>query len=766
MHLSDAHIREQALNPAQSFIVEAPAGSGKTELLVRRFLKLLEHVEKPESILAITFTRKAASEMKERIIKALPKANPFLEEQLNILTIDAFCYRIVSSLPLESRILGQEMLEDEASLERALLESFLQVIEESETGSEDLIALFQYFDNQLQETVTRILALLKNREEWLPIVLMARKDGVDSLLKNAIDILYAEALHEFIAFEKNAYFKALQSIEDIKAVIPIFFTQKLELRKRVEAGLKPILESLIDDEALQSILIRIAHLPDADFKADPILPVLLRVLPLAAAHLKILLEERNETDFHEIALSALNLLQDEGQGVLRHLDAEIKHILVDEFQDTSNLQFQLLQLLTNDWQEGDGRTLFLVGDPKQSIYRFRNAEVGLFLEAKNKGIGRLHLEPLQLTQNFRTDAALLDWINKTCEAFFPKQDDERLGMVKYVKSIPSARHPDIATGDRQDPAEALFDSDNEEAEAIATEIAKLRETHPDQNIAILVRARSHYQAIIGALDAKSLAYSVKEDMRWLNSVFLDDLISLLYALNHPGDRLSWFALLNSPFCNIPLTRMWRAFQDGEPLWRLVPSLQEFIEGDAAKLDLYQKFKLAIATLIIEPLAEEQALILKRFLHFLLNLDILPDQDTLRKSLARYNGDGTEQATAIELLTIHQAKGLEFDHVFLPALQKRVAGDDAPLLYTETFYYEKSFHFLLAERKTRGGESSSLYRYIDWIESEKARFESMRLLYVALTRAKKTLFLSAVVKFNEEKEVLIPKGSFLSLIGCE
>lgn len=769
MNLADAHIREQALDPVRSFIVEAPAGSGKTELLVRRFLSLLQTVENPESVLAITFTRKAAAEMKERVIKALPDAGPFLEEKLNILTIDAFCYRVATLMPLESRLLGRKMLEDESALCADLLGSLLDAIESEAEGSEDLIKLFQYFDNQLPETVARLLALLRNREEWLPIVLMARQDGIDLLLKKALAALYEEALSELYAIPESALIlprelrehSHKEIIHFLREQTALFFTKQFTLRKRVDIALKPALEVLECHESLQTLLIRIAHLPEPDFNAQPILSVLLRVLPLAAAHLKILLEARNETDFHEIALTALTLLQDEGQGLLRKLDAEIRHILVDEFQDTSNLQFQLLQLLTQDWQEGDGRTLFLVGDPKQSIYRFRNAEVGLFLEAKHKGIGHLQLESLQLTQNFRTQAPLLEWINQTCMSFFPREEDEHLGKVIYTASVA------IKTGDSalQKPVQqTTFEDETHEAEWIADQIMALREISQDETMAILVRSRSHYQAIITALDTRGLAYSVREDSRWLNSVFLDDLIHLLYALNHPGDRLSWFALLRSPFCNVSLQELYRLTETDMPPWHLVPALAPFVEGDLARLDLYEKFRRASDILIPQELSAESGLILQRFLHFLLNVKILPSQSALRAALARHDYGTIETSATIEFLTIHQAKGLEFDHVFLPALHRRVAADDAPLLYTETFYYHKTFYFLLAERKSRGGEASGLYRYIDWLEGEKARFEAMRLFYVALTRAKKKLFLSAVVKTDAEKKPSVPKSSFLGLLS--
>lgn len=760
MQLSDSTIREHALDPELSFIIEAPAGSGKTELLVRRYLTLLASVDKPETILAITFTRKAASEMKERIMQALPhdaRSQSFIEDRLRIMTIDAFCKEITATVPLQANLFGAEMLEDEAELAAEFLEALLQVIEEKEEGFKDFIALFQYFDNQLMETATLLLKLLKNREEWLALVLQARSAGALSLLlQRSIEALYAEVAAELRV--------SLEEVQRLKQLIPHLFTQKFELRKRVDASLKTVMAQLTADEHLRDLYLRIAHLPDFNFEAQAILPIMLRILPLAAAHLRVVLESRNETDFHEIALTALTLLEDDEKDVLRRMDAQIQHILIDEFQDTSKLQFQLLKLLTQDWTTGDGRTLFLVGDPKQSIYRFRGAEVGLFLEAKNRGIGHLKLEFLELTENFRTDAPLLHWINQTCLNFFPAVEDERLGKVKYKPSLPHPRDYQ----DRGPPMHfELCQDDAAEAEWITTKILALQNSEPAPKIAILVRARGHYAPLISRLEARGLSYSVAADKRWLDSVFLDDLISLLYALGQPQDRLSWFALLRSPFCGWSMQQIYDFVASGQALWEALPSLSALVTGEDALLTLHHKFTKA-AKLLVEPRVNtHEAEILQRFLRFLLQLDILPEQQVFRSALARFDFGEDVIDAPITFLTIHQAKGLEFDQVFLPALHKRVAGNDPPLLYTETFYHEAAFYFLLAERKTRGGDASSLYQYIEWLEKQKNSYETMRLFYVAITRAKHGLFLSAVQEQRHlEKDVKVPKGSFLSLLQSE
>src|SRR5204863_1779022 len=117
------------------------------------------------------------------------------------------------------------------------------------------------------------------------------------------------------------------------------------------------------------------------------------------------------------------------------LGTRISHILVDEFQDTSRDQFELLRTLTQDWSQGDGRTLFLVGDPMQSIYGFRNAEVGRFSTVRAAGLGQLRLRPLELRRNFRSAPALVHWCNEIFANVFPAADDVRRGAVRHLASV-------------------------------------------------------------------------------------------------------------------------------------------------------------------------------------------------------------------------------------------------------------------------------------------------------------------------------------------
>ena len=148
-----------------------------------------------------------------------------------------------------------------------------------------------------------------------------------------------------------------------------------------------------------------------------------------------------QADFVEIAQGALAALgtEDAPTDLLLSFDYRIRHILVDEFQDTSFTQFELLKLLTAGWQPDDGRTLFVVGDPMQSIYRFRQAEVGLFLRARRQGIGPVELEPLTLSANFRSQSGIVEWVNQAFAGIMPPRESVIAGAVPYTRS--HAVHP-------------------------------------------------------------------------------------------------------------------------------------------------------------------------------------------------------------------------------------------------------------------------------------------------------------------------------------
>ena len=192
------------------------------------------------------------------------------------------------------------------------------------------------------------------------------------------------------------------------------------------------------DETAAAALHELRSLPPPRFEDAQwnVLNALMLLLPLAVYYLRRVFREEGGVDFTEVAIGARNALGPDTEPTdLSHaLDCEIRHLLIDEFQDTSQSQYDLLASLIRDWRPGDGRTLFLVGDPMQSIYGFREAEVGLFLQARRNGIAAVQLTPLTLSVNFRSFPAIVEWVNRALSEAFPDTEDILTGAVTYEPS--------------------------------------------------------------------------------------------------------------------------------------------------------------------------------------------------------------------------------------------------------------------------------------------------------------------------------------------
>ena len=288
-----------------------------------------------------------------------------------------------------------------------------------------------------------------------------------------------------------------------------------------------------------------------------VLGAILELLPRAAAQLKLVFAERGETDFTEIAQGAVRALgtPDNPTDLLLALDTRIKHILVDEFQDTSYSQYELLEKLTSGWERDDGRTLFVVGDPMQSIYRFREAKVALFLQAWERGIGGtpaqagVQFERLTLTTNFRSQAGLVDWYNASFPHILPREADTASGAVPYSPATP---HHDPL------PSSAVTwhhaSSRKSEAERIVDLVREASSSTPSTK-AILVRNRLALAEIVPALKAAGIRYRAIEIEHLGEKQVVQDLYALTRALLHPGDRIAWLSLLRAPWLALPLAKL-------------------------------------------------------------------------------------------------------------------------------------------------------------------------------------------------------------------
>ncbi len=852
--VADADARDRALAVDCSFIVQAPAGSGKTALLTRRVLRLLATVEHPEEIVAITFTRKAAAEMRNRILTALeaargpcpqkPEEAATYElaravlvrddaqgwnltdspERLRIGTIDSFCATLVRQMPMLSRLGAMpEVVENAQSFYREAARALISRLETDEKASPAVARLLRHLDNNLPKIEELIAGMLQRRDQWMRHLgsgsglpdRAGLEKGLARISGDALAALRAAIpdglVQEILSLGRYAG-RHLQGPEatspirhchDLTELPPgdgehldawhglcaLLTTDSGEWRKKVDTrqgfpppggacdpqeklrrkDAKTRFEALIDAlrgvEGLAERFALLPALPPPHYAQAQwnVIEALCELLPLAVAELWFIFQRRRLADFTQVAWGALQALGEPGEptDLALTLDYRIRHLLIDEFQDTSVSQFELIEKLTAGWEQGDGRTLFVVGDPMQSIYRFRQAEVGLFLRAWHRGIGGVRLEPLSLTVNFRSQRGVVEWVNRAFTSVFSAGEDIATGAVAYAPSV--AYHPH-----RVSPAVTshplIGRDDLAEAEVVVALVGEAMADSTQKTIAILVRSRAHLGKIATRLRRQGLRFRAVEIEALGHRTAVRDLLTLTRALVHPGDRLSWLALLRMPWCGLTLadlealagadagTAVWDHMQDPrrldvlsadgrarhdrlhavmadctaragrEPLRRLVERAWITLGGPACCAD---RTDLGDAFVYLDLLEECES-----------GGDIVDLAELSERVDALFALPDLQADERLQLMTIHKAKGLQFHTVIVPGLGRIPRAADAPLLaWAERPNAGTSeVDLLLAPIRGGGADPDPVFEYLKDFEKQKSAHEDGRLLYVAATRA--------------------------------
>lgn len=879
--IPDALHRQLALNPQQSFIVQAPAGSGKTELLTQRFLVLLSQVHAPEEILAITFTKKSAAEMRARIIHALKQAclTPVTElsahlqktwnlaqqviqrdKQLNwnllqnpnrlrIQTIDSFNVSLTKQLPILSQFgATPEISDDSFELYQETIQEFLSHLEENLDWSDAIAHLLVHMDNDLNQVQALLINMLAKRDQWLPAITTNLKHPTlraqlenhlieisQELLKEIADIFPNELTNQLLPIARFAaqqlklikstslitHLENLTQLPSCKltdkkswlALAELFMTQDSTWRKRVDKnlgfpaasqannsseknlfismkeGISTIIEKLNSNEPLRRALQELRLAPAQGYSDTQwqTLNALHQVLLVAVAQLKLVFQQHGKIDYIENSQAALLALgtDEHPTDIALALDYQIRHILVDEFQDTSHNQYRLLEKLTMGWEPHDGRTLFLVGDPMQSIYRFREAEVGLFIRSRKQGINQIKLNALTLSVNFRSTATIVNWINQCFSEVFPKFDDIATGAVSYSPSIANQNQ---VNQHAYVNVQAVFNSN--QAEQIVKLIQRLKVENPKQTIAILVRSRTHLQDIIPALKAQSLSFKAIDIDPLTARPVIQDLIALTRALSHPADRIAWLAILRAPWCGFSLSDLLalasehpsqsiierlldkNVISEFSPLGkqqiaRVLPILQQKLaERGRYKLSTWVEscwILLGGPACLTDATDLEDAQAFFKLLEKLDHSGDLSQIEYINRYVSKlYAAPNHQVDDSLQIMTVHNAKGLEFDAVILPHLERKSAQDEKQLLlWMERSTAHESSSLLIAPIHAIGDDNDSIYEYIKRQHAIKADYESSRLLYVAATRAKSQLHLFFDLEDHDIKDYKPVSGSLLS-----
>lgn len=818
-NIADLKERERATDPTRSCIVQAPAGSGKTTLLVTRYLRLLSMVRQPEEILAITFTRKAAKEMRQRVLETLHKdlapeaqaANRVIEERkwnvlespqrLRIQTIDSFVFSLVKRLPYESQLsLDYEQLQDARPLYAEAVEDALDDIYRNDSLARMLSKSMAVLNNNHGQIVRLVADMLDKREQWMPVARALVSAStvqhdigqVDSVLEQGRQIFIDGLIDRF---RSNLTAQTLADIEalmlgtsstqgDQSPVEPnsngfwkyasIAFTTKAgSYRKR--HNLKALGLDAKDQGRVEywtAICEKLkAEDPNCylhtlqDIPTDPLDEVVAEaiqsfavLLIIASDKLTSLFVSRKVVDFTEMAIAASRALKSDNMPseIALALDYRISHILVDEFQDTSRAQSELLNQLMEGWQENDGNSFFAVGDPMQSIYRFRNADLTNFMSAFSSGLPNRALDPIRLVTNFRSAPSLVSWANDLFEEIFGVDEDSNTEQVAFTKSIAAkldegAHHLTICESKTLD----------HEAEAIAERIQYLKDTFPDEGIALLTRARTKLDTYFDVFKRHDITWRGVEIIQLKDVEVVRDLHMLARTVVNSRDKLAWLSVLRSPLVGLELVELekltelecfkdvlefhhedWNerarvtvnriatAFTEAyeslhRPLRSRVERLWYQLGGnDAHASDESPNDHLIQANRFFEVMEEYPP-------------DTIDLDEMWHRIESMYASESLEDAD-IEVMTIHKAKGLEFGHVLIPNLNGDSRPGQKPLLHIETI----DGNLLISAKLP--SEADEIHDLTHDVEKQRDLNELKRLFYVAVTRAQKSVSLFATL----------------------
>ena len=831
----DARARQAAVDPSQNVVLEASAGTGKTSVLVWRYINLLKAGVDPANILAMTFTRKAAAEMRERIIRELKAAAARSEfdrarwndvrdrlTDISIGTIDAFCLSLLREFPLEADLDPGFDMADETEVPRLIdeaLDRAMRIFTAEARGNPDIALVLA----QLGVSRTRLgLALLLDRR------LVAWK-ALNRFLARGPKDLTAESVCRHAA---SALQKALQGapgglafltqgpiehpryqllVADLRRFADVEGCSNAEIRTVLErasahfltaegaprrsGGIPPYrgdrdYRSMAHARQHRSVVFQIA--PEIErvlevFTRD-LNAVLARgvrqMFAIALDQYRRSLNERSVLDFSDVLQRALDLLRqmDEFSQSRFRLESRYHHVLVDEFQDTSRAQWELISLLIQSWGEGMGLatepSIFIVGDRKQSIYRFRDAEVAVMQEAARyiDGLRPAGNPRHSIRRSFRAVPELLEFVNDLFSEI--SQPSTRADDFTYTEAD---RFPVEAGSNRRGIVLGLAVAAELEqcAAAVANEIVRIiaEETVRDResgiaraatpgDIAILFRSRTSHREFQQALEARGIPAYVYKGLGFFDADEIKDVSALIRYVADPNSDLRAAALLRSRFVRLSdaglarlAPRVASAIIDPEPplmLDALDPEDRRVLQHLRSRVGAWLACadRLRPADLIERILRDtayayelggprrQQAWENLKKMRGLVRRIQNRGYATLKRIADHIDaltpGDESnaiiEALDAVNLMTVHAAKGLEFPIVFVVNLARGASGPPDPVRI-----------IVDGQDETPSVSIGPFVSETDEAERDREKQETRRLLYVAVTRARDRLYLSSPLK---------------------
>jgi ATP-dependent helicase/nuclease subunit A len=838
--LRDRAGRERAVDPRYNVALEASAGTGKTRVLVDRYVNLLRAGVDPANILAITFTRKAAAEMRERILATLRVAAERGEiaaarwrelrdrtADIDISTIDAFCLSLLREFPLEADLDPGFSMADDTEVPRLVDESLdraLRVCRSIARDDEDVALVFAQLGDRRARTglaallgrrivapaaLSRYLArgprdltvasAARSGARALLRVFDAMAGGLDAFLESgppeAPFLLLARRLRALAASIDDETIDAAAVQSTVARAREYFLTQDGKPRERLTTT-KAQFRSPAAWQTHREFVVR--HAPAvaeaiAGYRRD--LNVLVargvrRMYAVAEAEYRRTLETHAVLDFSDVLLRTLDLLRrmEEFAQSRYRLESRYHHVLVDEFQDTSRAQWELVSLLVRSWGEGAGLahsgplppSIFIVGDRKQSIYSFRDADASILEEAA------ISLEGLRpdrdvrrsISRSFRSVPALLAFVNDLCREV--EKAPSRRDAFRYDETDQFPIDADVPAGGEDALGMVIADTPEACAELTAREIARLlgegatvrdrdtgvRRAIRPGDVGILFRTRESHREFEDALERRGIPAYVYKGLGFFDADEIKDAIALIAYLADPLSDLRAAALLRSRVVGL----------SDEGLRTLAPKLADALRApappaSAASLDDVDRRALERARLATErwrglvdrlPPAELLDVVLEESAY---RMELRgPRRQQARENLKKIRalirriqnrgyatldrivghldrlavGDEANAAIdaldAVNLMTVHASKGLEFPVVFVVNLARGTGNRRDPIR--------------VAADPASEDVSVSVGDFLSDADDDgaaKEREETKRLLYVALTRARDRLYLGTVLK---------------------
>ena len=878
------NITQQACHPQRNISVSASAGSGKTWLLISRLLHLLLSGVKPDAVLAITFTRKAAAEMQQRLLERLRIISTLSDEaliealveigmptdkqscqrarnlyeallkqphQVNITTFHAFSQQILRRFSLEADVpAGFELLDKTGVLEIEAWDAlFANVTKNPDSElAKNLEVLFRCF-NGLPSTKQSLINFLKQRSDWWALAESEASpiEAASKALQTQLDINPEQSPNIKAWFEQwQATIVELAELIGMHATATNKKTQVslhniISEQDFTNASLLAIKAVLINkgNGEVKKIVQNTTRKSLGDEKADRLLAIQAELIPacldiedLYARHntyqtniawyqagqayldyFQRIKQQQRLLDFTDLEWQACQLLNDSHHAnwIQYKLDQRIDHLLVDEFQDTNPTQWRLLLPLLEELAAGDserGRSVFLVGDSKQSIYRFRRADAQLFSYARNWLTEHLSATTTPLNTSWRSSPAIIDFVNLVfTDTPLGKHIGDFDKHSTNLKKVYGETHllplisPELPDNDDdtettlrnplKEPRQDKPNIHDEEAAIIANKVHALiasktviddeglqRPAHYG-DIMLLVRSRTHLHRFEQAFQKLNIPYNSSSRGTLLSSVEIQDMLALLDTLNAPYNNLALARVLRSPLfsCSeqdlMTLSRFSKAKRQNwyaclqsidttgaEKLARAKELLQAW-HGLAEKQpvhdlldhiycsgDVMARFKASFP-----PHLHNRVLAnLKRFIELALEIDSgrYPSLALFRSRLnvlTKQGKEGPDSAQVmskedkVDIMTIHTAKGLEAPIVFL--VDSAVVPDKSKNAYKAIVDWPsgdlKPRLFQLATKKEMLDSKT-----IELIEQQNQlqQREDANLLYVAITRARQYLYISA------------------------